>query len=140
MIEARSEKYAGLLVRFADGDAVHFVDGVASVTVEQAEKLNRLPESSGVVVDQIPDETETPSNNPEHDGSEAPHEKGSSDSSEQQEQPPADNEHVSDGAELFEPKGNAGVDEWRAYAVQQGKDADEVAELKREEIKALLED
>ncbi|NKG22212.1 hypothetical protein [Paeniglutamicibacter terrestris] len=52
--------------------------------------------------------------------------------------PPADNEHVAPGAELFEPKGNASVEEWRAYAVQKGHESDAVADLKREDIKALV--
>lgn len=52
--------------------------------------------------------------------------------------PPADNEHVADGAELFEPKGNASVEEWRAYAVQKGHEVDAVADLKRDDIKALF--
>lgn len=52
--------------------------------------------------------------------------------------PPADNEHVANGAELFEPKGNASVEEWRAYAVQKGHEAEAVADLKREDVKALF--
>lgn len=52
--------------------------------------------------------------------------------------PPADNEHVAPGAELFEPKGNAALEEWQAYAAQKGIPAENVADLKREEIKQLL--
>lgn len=124
MIEAKSEKYAGLLVRFADGDAVHFVDGVASVTSEQAEKLNRLPDSSGVAVGgfisgeddsdvtvgETPDDTQNDVAEPE-----------------------------GDGAELVEPKGNASLEDWVAYAIQSGVGEEDLKGLKREEVKALLE-
>ncbi|WP_413455991.1 hypothetical protein ACLQ8T_05785 [Glutamicibacter sp. FR1] len=128
MIEAKSEKYAGLLVRFADGDAVHFVDGVASVTSEQAEKLNRLPDSSGVAVEGFisgeddsdvavggtPDDTQNDVAEPEP-------------------------EPESDDAELVEPKGNASLEDWVAYAIQSGVGEDDLKGLKREEVKALLE-
>jgi hypothetical protein len=36
------------------------------------------------------------------------------------------------------PRGNASVDDWRAYAVTQGLPVDAVADLKRDEIKQLL--
>lgn len=43
-------------------------------------------------------------------------------------------ETVADGP----PRGNASVDDWRAYAVTQGLPAEDVADLKRDEIKKLL--
>lgn len=54
--------------------------------------------------------------------------------------PPADNDHTAPGSELFEPKGNASLEEWRTYAAQKGIPAENVADLKREEIKQLLAD
>lgn len=38
------------------------------------------------------------------------------------------------------PKGNASTDEWAAYAVSQGMDPGEAAGLKRDEIKARLDE
>lgn len=52
--------------------------------------------------------------------------------------PPTDDADGEDGEELAEPKGNASLEEWQAYAVAKGIPAENVAELKREEIKQLL--
>lgn len=45
---------------------------------------------------------------------------------------------ASDSVANGAPRGNASVDDWRAYAVAQGLPAEDVAELKRDEIKQLL--
>ncbi|MGP9490057.1 hypothetical protein ACT3R5_16005 [Glutamicibacter sp. AOP5-A2-7] len=120
MITATCSKYKGLRVSF-DGGSIKFVDGTAVVSEDQARRLLSLPDSFGVAVEGFAlDHEATP------DAVE--------------EQPPANNEHVDEGAELFEPKGNASLDEWRAYAIQKGIDEAELEDLKREEVKALLED
>lgn len=120
-MRATSSKYKGLRVAVGDG-SVKFVDGEAEVSMAQAAALRKLPASFGVTV-----VGELPEPDPSGDG-------GASDDT----PPPVDNEHVADGAELFEPKGNASVEEWRAYAVQKGHEAETVADLKREDIKALF--
>lgn len=97
--------------------SVKFVDGAAVVSEVQARHLLSLPDSFGVAVEGSIPEPEEPTVDP-----------------------PTDNEHVAEGSELFEPKGNASLDEWRAYAIQKGIDEAELEDLKREEVKALLED
>jgi hypothetical protein len=43
------------------------------------------------------------------------------------------------GSELERPSGNASTEEWRAYAVTAGMDADEVEGLSRNEIRERFE-
>lgn len=106
----RSEKYPNLLVV----GVVKFCDGVAEVEDPALVERLRKYSSLGVIV---PDSEGAPPSNPA---------------------PPADNEHIADGSELFEPKGNASLEEWSAYAIQKGIDAEALSGLKREEVKALL--
>ena len=119
----RSEKYPQLLVV----GVVQFLNGAAEVDDPALIERLRKYSSVGVVV---PDAAEAP----------APDLPPASldDQAAAETPPPADNEHVADGAELFEPKGNASLEEWQAYATQKGIPADHLEGLKREEVKALL--
>lgn len=127
MITATCSKYKGLRVSFGGG-SIKFVDGAAVVSEDQARFLLGLPDSFGVVVEGevpepapvVPDPVE-----PEPEVASGPAEEVPTEVS---------------TPELVEPKGNASLDEWRAYAIQKGVDEDELEDLKREEIKALLED
>ena len=109
------------------GGSIKFVDGVATVNEAQARHLLNLPASFGVQVeDLVPEEKPAEGNSETENNAEGT-------------EPSGDGKHDGDDSNPAEPKGNASVDEWRAYAVQKGLEADAVAELKREEIKALLE-
>lgn len=132
-MRATCDKFKGLRVSFAGG-SIKFVDGAAEVDEAQADHLLRLPDHYGVAVESgsKPAEVSPEDNvNTESDASD--------DSDDVPEQAVDSEESAEAEDALAEPKGNASVEEWRAYAVQQGQDADAVAELKREEIKALLE-
>ena len=87
---------------------VEFVEGVAEVTEAQAKALRKLPEEFGITIHGGPEDPKKP--------------EGESDKS----------------AASDEPKGNASLEEWQAYAVAKGIPAENVADLKREEIKQLL--
>jgi len=107
-VRAVSGKYKSLRVGTSDG-SVKFVDGGAEVTESQAEVLRALPEHFEVTIEGA---LEEPKKLEVDDGG-------------------------GDGAPE-EPKGNAALDEWQAYAVSKGIPAENVADLKREEIKQLL--
>lgn len=116
-MRAESKVYAGLTVSSTAG-AVEFVDGVAEVSKAQAAALRKLPASFGVTVAEAPkvESTDPPADPPKDpdEGSKQP--EGS-------------------GTVLDRPAGNASLDAWQAYAVQEGHD---VTDLKQSDIRALF--
>lgn len=122
-MRAVSGKYKGLRVAVGDG-SVKFVDGVAEVSEAQAKALRKLPASYGVSVDDAPKvEPKTEPKQPAEDpkGDESKDETGTGDGGGE--------------TKLERPAGNASLEAWQAYAVQEGHD---VTDLKQSDIKALF--
>lgn len=114
---AVSKVYAGLTVSSAAG-AVEFVDGVAEVSKAQAAVLRKLPVSFGVTVEDAPKvEPKDPPADPPKDPDEGAKQPEGS------------------GTVLERPAGNASLEAWQAYAIQEGHD---VADLKQSDIRALF--
>lgn len=125
-MRAVSSKYKGLRVTVGKG-SVKFEGGVAEVSEAQAKALRKLPESFGVTVEDAPKVEPKKSADPEKDSSDG---KGKPEKAD-------DGAKQPDGAGtvLERPAGNASLEAWQAYGVQEGHD---VTDLKQSDIRALF--